>query len=62
MTDRKDPHLPHPIYGWSECPTPPTALPGDEWECPDCGRRYFATDTSTPDSATFEWRIARSTP
>lgn len=50
-----DPHPPHPLYGWSSCPTPPTALPGDEWTCPDCGRSYYAADTSDVDSATFEW-------
>lgn len=42
------------------CSTPPTALPGDEWTCPECGLAYWADDTEeTWGEDTFEWRRAR---
>lgn len=46
MTDDFKPH-------W--CETPATGMPLDEWTCPTCGKRWWAT-LEWPDDELLEWR------
>lgn len=59
LTSTPDPHPPH-AYGWSTCPTPDEALPGDEWTCPEptCGRVFFAMDDDCSEG-TFKWELSK---
>jgi hypothetical protein len=42
-------------FNQHECRTPATGMPLDEWTCPVCGKRWWAT-LEWPDDESLEWR------
>jgi hypothetical protein len=40
-----------------ECEAPAPELPGQLWQCPDCGTRWWADEVDIVDTPVVAWRL-----